>query len=226
MEINKQPREGFDTQGTVEVFKAWLTIQGEGPQIGTPSVFVRLSGCNLQCPLCDTDYTSIRRAMTPDEVVTMVQGIRPSGLVVFTGGEPVRQNIGPVIRALLDAEYSVQIETNGVLWREDIPWREIITVCSPKTPKIHPQLEPHIDALKYVLAANEMDPTDGLPSSALGLHRPARPTPALSRARIYIQPLDEQDPEKNKNHVQAALDSCYEFDYILCLQTHKFIGLE
>jgi 7-carboxy-7-deazaguanine synthase len=225
MEINLQPRERFDTKGTIEVFKAWLTIQGEGPEIGTPSVFVRLAGCNLQCPFCDTDYTSIRTEKTPDEVVDLVRALRPYGLVVFTGGEPLRQNLGPAIRALLEAGYRVQIETNGTFYREDVPWDDIITVCSPKTPKIHPQLIPHIHALKYVVESGKADPIDGLPTETLGGHPPARPTPE-STAIIYVQPMDEQDEELNGRHTEEALTSCFKFGYRLCLQTHKFIGLE
>jgi len=231
MEVNSQPTEGYapPNDGHVDIVKVWLTIQGEGPQIGSPSVFIRLAGCNLQCPFCDTDYTSSRTMYSPSEVVELVRATRRSGLVVLTGGEPIRQNIGPMIVALLAADYRVQIETNGVLYRDNIPWEKVVVVCSPKTPKIHPELLPHINALKYVLAAGFVDEEDGLPTVTLGGMPPARPPDlhlAKSLSTIYIQPMDEQDPELNQKHVEAALESCYRFDYLLCLQTHKFIGLE
>ena len=55
--INKQPIEKREPsyEGTLQVHSIFKTIQGEGPFCGTPCVFVRLAGCNLQCPACDTD---------------------------------------------------------------------------------------------------------------------------------------------------------------------------
>ena len=51
--------------GLLAVHSIFYTIQGEGPFAGETAVFVRLAGCNLQCPLCDTDYTSDRRMVGP-----------------------------------------------------------------------------------------------------------------------------------------------------------------
>ena len=95
MEVNNQKREGIAPLrfGDVEIVDIWKTIQGEGPLAGCPSVFIRLAGCNLRCPWCDTDYTSNRKLWRASEVVELVRAIRPSGLVVLTGGEPFRQDI-------------------------------------------------------------------------------------------------------------------------------------
>ena len=119
IDVNKQPAEKQHlTDFTVEVHSIFDTIQGEGPFAGSPAVFIRLTGCNLQCQFCDTEYTSVREAITPVEALNRVKaahGDSPRGLVVLTGGEPFRQNISPLCAALLHAGYHVQIETNGTM---------------------------------------------------------------------------------------------------------------
>jgi 7-carboxy-7-deazaguanine synthase len=131
---NTQPPEKRVRADSLSVHSIFYTIQGEGPFCGTPAVFVRLAGCNLQCPACDTDYTSGRKDMLPAEVVHHVQRAadgwdipdpnlsmdpepvdikRFRGLVVITGGEPFRQDLNELIRLLIEADCYVQIETNG-----------------------------------------------------------------------------------------------------------------
>ncbi|MEG7364337.1 7-carboxy-7-deazaguanine synthase QueE, partial [Pseudomonas citronellolis] len=93
--MNLQPIEKRtkSADGLLSLHSIFHTIQGEGPFCGTPSVFVRLAGCNLQCPACDTDYTQGRRAASVQEILDKVQEYQSSGLVVITGGEPFRQDI-------------------------------------------------------------------------------------------------------------------------------------
>ena len=224
--LNNQSIEKRDLyhDGSVEVHHAWETIQGEGPFAGTPAVFLRLAGCNLQCPWCDTDYTSQRERMSVFDVLELITNIRPSGLVVVTGGEPMRQNIGPLCKALLVNGYKPQIETNGTFCQEDLP-DGVIVVCSPKTPKLHKDSGKFVSAWKYVLQAGYVG-EDGLPTSALGGPSPARPT---NNAEVYLQPLDEGDGllgPLNQANLDAVVASCMQHGYRLCLQTHKLIGLE
>lgn len=229
--MNTQPIEKQDLRkdGELDVFRIFHTIQGEGPFTGHVAVFVRLAGCNLQCPLCDTDYTSERRRMAAEEVCAQVLGIGAADpLVVITGGEPFRQNLEPLVTTLLDEGLRVQIETNGTLY-QDLPyWRpELVIVCSPKAGKIHPKLEPHLDALKYVLHADSCG-DDGLPLRALDhpCHpRLARPTAAFS-GTIYLQPVDTGDVEDNRRHLAATVASVMKHEYVLCTQVHKAAGLE
>lgn len=229
---NEQPiaKPIYRDSGLLELHHAFLTIQGEGPFVGTPAVFLRLFGCNLQCPYCDTDYTSSNRSITPQGILNIVQELMPTpGLVVFSGGEPLRQNIGLAVRALTDAGYTVQIETNGTLPPPASLIPEDVTfVCSPKAGKIHPALVPHLAALKYVVHADQIDKRDGLPIRALG--HSARPTTAKPpegfTGIIYVQPIDVEDPVENKRHLDAAIRSCMQFNYRLCIQVHKVINME
>lgn len=233
MIINTQPQEGKRTDsGQVEVVSIFPTIQGEGPYAGTPALFVRLAGCNLQCPACDTDYTSGRRLWTVEGLkVAILAHLRnmPTNLVVFTGGEPFRQvGLVSVIRALNDWKVACQVETNGTLY---LPLEYLaLVVCSPKTGNLNSKLAhrmlTHGDCFKYVLDAEHVDESDGLPTSVLGqVMAPARPPEGFPKERIYLQPADHQDDESNKRNLDAVVASCFKYGYRLCLQIHKIAGL-
>lgn len=227
--VNTQPTEKAvdHRRGGVDVVSAELTIQGEGPFYGFAAVFVRLAGCNLQCPACDTDYTSNRTEHSPPALVGRIQAIMPAGLVVITGGEPFRQNITPFVKLLLNTGYEVQIETNGCYYHPGFPYRRVTIVCSPKTPKIHPELAARITYYKYVLDANHIDPDDGLPTSVLGMtHPPARPLVLPDQQPvIFVQPMDAKDEKKTMENMDAAVRSVFQYGYRLSLQVHKIIGL-
>jgi 7-carboxy-7-deazaguanine synthase len=227
---NAQPVEPqtLREDGLLNVVEVFDTIQGEGPFAGMPAVFVRLAGCNLQCPRCDTDYTSRAALMSPAEVFADVQRVAqnrgPRKLVVITGGEPFRQNITPLAEALVANGRKVQIETNGCLYLTGFPYDKVTVVCCPKTPKIHPKMVRHVSAWKYVVAAGQVM-ADGLPASSLGMpHPPARPD-SWKLDRIYVQPLDAGADDLNAPHVEQAKASCLKHGYRLCLQTHKLLGL-
>lgn len=237
MQQNTQsPEKRTRTSSSFQIHSIFSTIQGEGPFAGRPATFIRLAGCNLQCPSCDTEYTSNRKVLTPEEIrdIMLAEGhIAP--LVVITGGEPFRQPIAPLVYYLLHNRYRVQIETNGTLFdpgmifvREYVPLLQTI-VCSPKTGDLNKQLVPYIDAFKYVLQAGEISEVDGLPLKALG--HPCgktgvyRPPEGYSKNRVYVQPLDEGCPTRNKQNLEAAVWSSQTFGYTFCLQVHKYINL-
>ena len=84
---------------------------------------------------------------------------------------------------------------------------------------------------KYVIQAGYVD-MDGLPTKTLGSLRPARPRffggqPLVDReSEIYLQPLDQQNENLNRLNMEAAVASCMNHGYRMCLQTHKIMGLE
>lgn len=226
--VNQQrPEPRLDNPDAILIHHVWETMQGEGPHAGKPAVFVRLTGCNIQCPACDTEYTSQRHSMSPVESVEVVKAIRRSGLVVLTGGEPLRQDITAMVKLLLDEGYEVQIETNGTLYR-DLPFehKRLMVVCSPKTSRIDALLADKVSAWKYVMDADHIDPVDGLPTTVLHGHGHVARPPRWNVAPIYVQPLDVNDPVENDRHLDAVVKTCMKHGYRLCLQVHKLIGLE
>lgn len=221
--VNMKDRDWFD------VINIWKTIQGEGPLAGVPAIFVRLAGCNLQCPMCDTNYTEGRTIMKIEEIVEAVDEIDSKiKLIVITGGEPFRQPISELLSALSGQFYqrTVQVETNGTLYRP-IYNQQAMVVCSPKTKKIHPAMAQQIHAWKYVVEHGKVSEFDGLPESVLGMDmHVARPPKDTDKRNIYVQPMDSQDHSLNLLHLDTAVQSCMKHGYRLCLQTQKIVGLD
>ena len=226
----QRPQQGnYDPLGGLQVKRIFRSIQGEGPLVGSPAVFIRLAGCNLACSFCDTDYTTDR---PPESVVAILDQVRharfPMDCAVITGGEPFRQNIFPLVAALTQEGILVQLETNGTLFPV-LPdsWTNMghipLIVCSPKTPIVNAALVPFVSDWKYVVRAGEVEVRDGLP---LRLFRPQNLAVKVQHGSVFVQPMDEPDETARKANQDAALESCLSFGYRLSLQTHKIIGVE
>jgi 7-carboxy-7-deazaguanine synthase len=99
---------------TLLVNEIFYSIQGESTHAGRSCVFVRLTGCNLRCDWCDTEYAfSEGRRMTVAEVVAQVDAYR-CPLAEITGGEPLLQDaVHPLMLAMIERGLSVMIETSG-----------------------------------------------------------------------------------------------------------------
>lgn len=113
----------------MRVTEIFYSLQGEGMLVGTPSVFVRLAGCLLQCPWCDTKYAWDFQAgqdLEPAQVCEQVDR-RACRFVVLTGGEPMmgpdlaaRAGLADLTHRLKASDKHVTIETAGVLFVPDL----------------------------------------------------------------------------------------------------------
>jgi len=204
-----------------DIFK---TFQGEGIRTGFPAVFIRLGGCNLACPFCDTEFDSYQNLALEEVILEVTKlsegddGIKTHDLVVITGGEPLRQNIIPLCEILLKNSFKVQIETNGTLFQK-LP-KKVEIVCSPKNNfngyhPIRPDLLSRISAFKFLISAHN---TNYSFVPELGQNQYGTP--------VYLQPIDEYDEAKNQANRQLTLKLATKFGYRLSLQTHKFWGID
>ncbi|GAB4344904.1 MAG: 7-carboxy-7-deazaguanine synthase QueE [Gammaproteobacteria bacterium] len=118
----------------LRITEIFHSLQGEGTLTGTPTVFVRLTGCPLRCTYCDTSYAfQGGEWMTLTEILEKVTAYR-CPTVCVTGGEPLAQPATPeLLRRLCDAGFQVSLETSGALDLGDVDPR-VIKVMDIKTP--------------------------------------------------------------------------------------------
>ena len=198
------------------VKELFWTIQGEGFNAGTPSVFVRFAGCNQWTGLeadrrkgladcaqwCDTDFqggTEFGHAQLLGAIAAYRHQAR---LVVFTGGEPALQ-LTPELLADVEAlGLACAIETNGtVALPSGSYWRTV----SPKGGK-HPLVVSTGDELKVVFPQRELRPAD---------------VEHLHFKHFFLQPRDN-----SAEHTRACLEYIREHpQWRLSVQIHKYIGV-
>ncbi len=127
----------------LRIAEVFASVQGEGLWAGTPSVFVRASGCNLRCVWCDTPYASWSpegSVMTVDEIASEVDALRGSAThVVLTGGEPMMFDaIVPLASRLKADGFTITVETAGTVYQE-LPC-DLMSI-SPKLENSSPPIE-------------------------------------------------------------------------------------
>lgn len=196
----------------MRIHEIFYSLQGEGYHVGTPAVFIRLAGCNLRCPFCDTDHEQ-GEEMTEEEIVKRVQEF-PARHVILTGGEPSLQLTESLITRLHEADKYVAIETNGT---HPLPLGIDWITLSPKSPFLtqsaaRPILK-QCDEMKLVYTGADFSTYSQFPD--------------IQVKHYFLQPCDTGDPTRNKALLQEAIAYCLKHpQWRLSLQTHKMIGIE
>ena len=118
----------------LKVNEIFYSIQGESSYAGERCVFVRLTGCNLRCTYCDTEYAFYDgKDLTVDTVIEKVKSYN-CNLVEITGGEPLLQDeVYSLMEKLCDSNFTVMLETSGSLSIENVDER-VINILDFKTP--------------------------------------------------------------------------------------------
>lgn len=127
----------------------FYSVQGEGTWTGTPAVFVRLAGCNLNCRFCDTDY-SVKAFASIDQILARVRELGGDcPMVVLTGGEPFAQTeAGALIEALRRDGRRVHVESNGSI---AVPLSsDVWLTVSPKE-RLHPEMAARANEVKLIV---------------------------------------------------------------------------
>ena len=121
----------------MQITEIYKSLQGESTYAGLPCVYVRLTGCNLRCSWCDSEYTFTGgRKMAIEEVVGEVDRLSPGGgLVEITGGEPMLQEREVVLlmERLLREGYGVLLETSGERPLQRVP-AGVVKIADVKCP--------------------------------------------------------------------------------------------
>ena len=217
-----------------EVFES---IQGEGAFTGVPSIFVRLQGCPVGCPWCDTKHTwETKPESVRDQDVIMMQNedtehyftASPDSLfalfaaqgyqakhIVLTGGEPAMFDLTAISEAAIAKGYSVQIETSGAF--EIKCDKDVWVTLSPKIDmkggyKVRDDAILRANEIKHPVAMQKhIDELDTLLAQSSLTEYPV----------IYLQPISMQ-----QRATDLAVATCIKRNWRLSLQTHKFIGVE
>ena len=187
-----------------KVNEIFYSVQAEGNYAGHAAVFIRLCGCNLQCPWCDTKYHTLGSLYTKEELEAKVDYLthgNKNAIVVFTGGEPTLQ--------LKEEEelckgYTRCIETNGT---NKVPsWIDWIT-CSPKSDIDFKAIGRMPDEIKVVYEYGR----DKYLESLIGCG-----------SKLYLQPLEQN----GKMNVAEVFDFIKQHpEYRLSLQFLKMLGI-
>lgn len=195
---------------TYPIVETFHSVQGEGAWMGVNAFFIRLAGCDVHCPWCDTkeSWNASRHPDIPlPNLVTAATQAHPK-IVVITGGEPLMHDLTPLTLALKSAGHRVHLETSGAHpFSGYLDW----VTFSPK-----PYLPPHesiyaqVNELKVVIATAE--------DLQWAIKESAKLKPEVLR---YLQPQWDHPTS------QAVV-----FDYVLqhpewrvSLQTHKLMGV-
>ncbi len=194
-------------QPSWKVNEIFYSIQGEGRHTGMPAIFVRLAGCSMNCPFCDTKYAAREGQDTDAKTLLKELSAWPAKAVIVTGGEPSEQDLPALIAVLKDAGYQVHLETNGSI-DTDVSRADFVCV-SPKR-YVSPEMLKKADVIKIVVG-QETDLEDLQKYYAY----------ENAKTQIYLQP--ESNKQENidlcvkllKNHPSARLS----------LQVHKLANI-
>lgn len=197
-------------QQSLPIVETFHSVQGEGAWAGTNTFFIRLGGCDVGCPWCDTKQSwNARRhpLRSISDLVTEAQAANPA-IVVITGGEPLVHNLDALTYQLRSANLRLHLETSGAHpFSGQFDW----VTFSPKPTKVpHPSIYAQTSELKVVV------------SQAIDLE-----WAEAQAAQVPATALKFLQPEWNSPNSQSLI-----FDYVLqhpewriSLQTHKFMQI-
>lgn len=205
-----------------KVHEIFYTLQGEGAHSGIPAVFVRLSGCNLNCPWCDTEfagYTEMSAAEITAEALQLYDTPNERRkMCVLTGGEPALQVDKTLIDALHEAGFYICIETNGTrALPAGIDW----ITCSPKTAGRHLALR-RVNEVKVVYTG-EYDP-EVWRSQLEAEHWLLQPL-RYTGEWLLEHAVDEWEDDRNDNLDDTVRYILSHPFWRLSVQLHKIVGL-
>ena len=220
----------------LNINEIFASLQGEATYTGTPSVFIRLQGCNVGCPWCDTKHTWKLDAAdkiefnyltakiedknswaqaSVEQIIEFIQDNFPQiKHIVITGGEPAMYNLLPLCNALEELGKDIQIETSGT---------EEFQISKNTWVSLSPKID--MPGGKIVLEecisrANEIKMPIGKMVDIEKLKDFLAVNQVAKNIPIWLQPLSQ-----NLSATKLCIEQALLNNWRLSLQTHKFINI-
>ena len=201
-----------DLQHIYNIVEIFHSVQGEGARAGIPHVFVRFGNCNLRCEWCDTDFLTYTE-MTAEQIIEEI-GKYGCKNIIFTGGEPMLNDLWPLRRLLNQNRHHISIETNGTISIDDglIDW-----ICVSPKDQLYPNTKIKQrtgDELKCVYVGQSLSLYDEIISGF---------------DHLFLQPcyMENESVEwngRNFTHTESIVKDNPKWR--LSLQTHKWMGID
>lgn len=191
----------------MKVNEIFYSIQGEGARAGEPSIFVRLSGCDLKCSFCDTEFVS-GKELTLEQLADELKAYDRCKWIVWTGGEPMLQLNDHIISYFHMLGYKQACESNG---NHPIPTGIDWKVVSPKVAEhvLKRNFPQGVDELRYVRHAGHQ----------------SVPEPSVEAKHYYLSPIFNGNTPDVAN-VKHCMELCLQNPrWKLSLQLHKLLGV-
>ena len=139
------------------VNEIFYSIQGEGSDAGLPTIFIRLTGCNLRCTYCDTEYAFYEgKEKDIEEILKEIRKWKCKRTCI-TGGEPLLQKeVYELIDTLVEKEYEVSVETNGSISIEKLAKMEVVIKMDMKLPSSGMHKKMHMKNINLLRSDDEL----------------------------------------------------------------------
>jgi organic radical activating enzyme len=193
---------------SLKVKEIFYSLQGEGGRQGAASIFIRLSGCNLNCVFCDTDFSG-GEDMSLEQILSQLRQY-PCQWIVWTGGEPCLQLTDDCLLFFKRAGFRQAIESNGY---NRLSGLLDYTVVSPKGQTDYAKtINTRVDEVRLPVQVNDnIPPIESLPQAD----------------HYFLSPIFMENPAKTKANIDYCVQQIKQYpQWRLSVQIHKWIGIE
>ena len=209
----------------LKISEIFFSVQGEALYSGYPCIFIRTSGCNLNCSWCDTSYSKDGKYFSIEKIVDKLRTYSNCKLVELTGGEPLVQP-GSIllINQLISLGYKVLLETNGSCNIKSVH-REVHIIMDVKCPSSGMSESNLIENLDYLKPHDEIkfviqDKSDfEWAKSFIHKYHLEKNSNSIHSNLLVSPVLDKLNPATLVDWIKDTKD----INFKLNLQIHKFI---
>jgi len=206
----------------MKISEIFLSIQGEGIETGLPTIFIRLSGCNLKCSWCDTKENFNEKSMNIFQILKRCKEFKIKR-VSITGGEPLvqKEECIELMKLLINNGFGIIIETNGSIDISNIPKKTIISL-DIKCPSSKMQNKMFYNNLKFIRKNDQVKFVIGNKEDYKFAKRIIKKYRLETRTNVIFQ------PEYKSNFVKKLSENILKdkLEVRLGLQIHKIISIK